>query len=172
MTIDGSSPEQIQQSGLADELVHVGGSGAFEVRRRCRRGVISGLLSIALASCSAATFNTAGRNDVDVNLGGAAAPCVAAARVIELEPCQARSRQRIGNRPGERVPIEWMRNTRRVHGDVRMHVAPLEHRLLEQVQATREAARRAAPDGGNVVALTKLRQGQPMPMHGLLHRSR
>src|SRR3954447_14843473 len=65
MTIDGSSPEQARQSRLADELIHVGGSGACDVRRR-RRVVMSAWLSIALGSCSAATFSTAGRNDVDV----------------------------------------------------------------------------------------------------------
>ncbi len=77
MTIDGSSPEQTQQSRLADELMHVGGAGAGEVRRRSGRGVISALLSIALASCSAATFSTADRNDVDV---------VGKVRSLDLKP--------------------------------------------------------------------------------------
>ena len=77
MTIDGSSPEQTQQSRLADELVHVGGSDACEVRRRSRRVAISAVLSIALASCSAATFSTADRNEVDV---------VGKVRSLDLKP--------------------------------------------------------------------------------------
>src|SRR5437667_3183873 len=76
MTIDGSSPEA-QQSGLVDELVHVGGSGACDVRHRGKRGVLSAVLSIALASCSAATFSTADRNEVDV---------VGKVRSLDLKP--------------------------------------------------------------------------------------
>jgi general secretion pathway protein D len=75
MTIDGSSPVQTRQNRLADELVHV--SGACDVRRRSGRVVISVLLSIALASCSAATFNTAERNEVDV---------VGKVRSLDLQP--------------------------------------------------------------------------------------
>src|SRR3954466_6667833 len=66
MTIDGSSPERTEHSGLAGELVRVGSSAACEARRRSRRVAISALLSIALASCSAAAFRTTDRNDVDV----------------------------------------------------------------------------------------------------------
>jgi general secretion pathway protein D len=66
MAVDDSSPEQIQQNRLADELVDVGSSGAGGARRCSMRVAMLAFLSIALASCSAATFNTGDRNDVDV----------------------------------------------------------------------------------------------------------
>src|SRR5690348_11984990 len=76
MTIDGSSP-QARQDRLADELVDAGGSGVREVRGRGRRAVMSALLAMALASCSAATFTTADRNEVDV---------VGKVRSLDLKP--------------------------------------------------------------------------------------
>jgi general secretion pathway protein D len=66
MTVNGPSPEQTQKSGWADELVHVGSSVTGQVRRRGRRAVMLAMSSIVLASCSAATFSTAERRDVDV----------------------------------------------------------------------------------------------------------
>ena len=81
MTIDGSSPEQTPQNRLADQLMHADGFGGCDIRRRRRRVAISALLSIALGSCSAATFNTADRNDVDV---------LGRVRSLDLKPRYAR----------------------------------------------------------------------------------
>jgi general secretion pathway protein D len=81
MAIDDSTPEQTRQSRVTDELVDVGGSDASDVRRRSRRMVMSALLSIALASCSAATFSTSDRNEVDV---------VGKVRSLDLKPRYAR----------------------------------------------------------------------------------
>jgi general secretion pathway protein D len=66
MVVDDSSQEQTQQNRLADELVGVGNSSACVARRRCARVAMFAFLSIALASCSAATVKTSDRNDVDV----------------------------------------------------------------------------------------------------------
>jgi general secretion pathway protein D len=66
MAVDDSSPEQTQQNRSADELAGVGSSRAGAARRRSIRGAMFAFLSIALASCSAATVNTSDRNDVDV----------------------------------------------------------------------------------------------------------
>jgi general secretion pathway protein D len=66
MTVDSSSPEQIQQNRLAGELVDVGGSRACGAHRCGMRVAVLAFWSIALASCSAATFKTSDSNDVDV----------------------------------------------------------------------------------------------------------
>ena len=66
MTVDCSSLRQTEQGGSADELVRGGWPRACEARDRGRRAAMVALLSLALGSCSAATFSTAERNDVDV----------------------------------------------------------------------------------------------------------
>ena len=77
MTVNGSSPERTQQRGWDDELGYGGSSRARVARRRSGLVVTLAVVSIALASCSAATFRTAERKDVDV---------LAKVRSLDLQP--------------------------------------------------------------------------------------
>jgi hypothetical protein len=68
-----------------------------------------------------------------------AAPFVAPRVAVELEARQPGVLQRLVDRARRREPIERTGDARGVNGDVRMELAPVEHRPLEQVQPAREA---------------------------------
>ena len=69
---------------------------------------------------------------------------------IELEPRQSGVRQRLADRPLERVPVECAADARRMYGVVRMQVTPAEHCRLEQVEPAGKAPARPRRHGAAV----------------------